>query len=600
MYYEIAKNYRGEYRVFRPYAPAKDREAWGKVDAQVKEAAIRQAEENLGYAYPMLPATKYMEYCRIGDRKMYEDLYFDRRRILNVFVMAECAEHKGRFLDDIINGVMAICEESGWQLPAHNNYLNTETYCLPDHAEPIIDLFAAETAELLSMTAYLLKEELDRVTPLVTKRIQEEVGQRILIPYLSDKFHWMGGWNGVINNWTPWITQNVLIALYSRDDLTGHQKRLILYQAAKSLDYFLDTYGEDGCCNEGAGYYRAAGLCLFNATEVLNQVTDGAFLGLYQKEKIRNIAPYIMNVHVDDRYYANFNDCSPTAGRAGAREYLFAKRVGNADMMRFAALDHSRDDGYLNPRTENLFYRLQAAFTENELKQVDLTEPIHKKDLFYESVGLLIARDSSYFLGVKGGCNGDSHNHNDVGSVTVYKDGKPMLIDVGVETYSRKTFSERRYEIWTMQSHYHNVVNFGEAQQLPGEEYRAEVKSVILEDDRAEIAMELSHAYPEHTVGSYTRHVVFEKEKAITITDRISEIPVGSCLTLMTLGEPTWDGTVLSIEGSGSLKIQADGEVRIEKIDLQDEKLKGEWGACVYRTRVSFGENPEIVTVIER
>ena len=595
MYYEVALSYKDKIQTFRPYAPAKDRQAWDQVDERVKKAAVEEAETHRGYAYPMLPATKYMEFCRIGDRKMFEDLYFDRRRRLNAFVMAECAQYQGRFLDDIINGVMAICEESGWQLPAHNYYFNTEMCCLPDSEEPVIDLFAAETAELLAMTSYLLKEELDQVSPVVTKRIHAEVGRRILVPYLGDKFHWMGGWGGVINNWTPWITQNVLIALFSREDLTAHQQRLILYQAAKSLDYFLDEYGEDGCCNEGAGYYRAAGLCLFNATEVLDQVTGGAFAHLYGVEKIKNIAPYIMNVHVDDRYYANFNDCSPTAGRAGAREYLFAKRVGNEDMMRFAALDHSRDDGYLNPRTENLFYRLQAAFTEKELRRVDVNKPIEKRDLYYDSVGLLIARDSRYFLGVKAGCNGDSHNHNDVGSVTVYRDGKPMLIDVGVETYSRKTFSPQRYEIWTMQSHYHNVVNFGDVQQLPGEQYRAEVREVVLEEKRAGITMELSHAYPDGTVGSYLRRVDFEKESAITITDTLSEIPDGSCLTLMTLGEPVWDGSTLSIGDAGSLKIQADGQVAIEEILLQDEKLRGEWGDRVYRTRIYFGSVPQIM-----
>lgn len=598
MYYETALAYKGELQTFRPYAPAKDREAWEQVDEKVKTASVKEAEQHIGYAYPMLPATKYMEFCRIGDRKMFEDLYFDRRRRLNAFVMAECAEYQGRFLDDIINGVMAICEESGWQLPAHNNYLDTGSLCLPDSEAPIIDLFAAETAELLAMTSYLLKDELDAVSPVVTKRIQAEIGRRILVPYLSEKFHWMGGWSGVINNWTPWITQNVLISLMSREELTRHQQHLILYQAAKSLDYFLDEYGEDGCCNEGAGYYRAAGLCLFNATEVLDQVTGGAFAHLYQEEKIKNIAPYIMNVHVEDRYYANFNDCSPTAGRAGAREYLFAKRVGNEDMMRFAALDHSRDDGYLNPRTENLFYRLQAAFTEKELRQVDITRPIEKKDLYYESVGLLIARDSRYFLGVKAGCNGDSHNHNDVGSVTVYRDGKPLLIDVGVETYSRKTFSPQRYEIWTMQSHYHNVVNFGEVQQLPGREYRAEVKDVTLEEGYVGITMELSHAYPEGTVGSYVRQVEFNKEASIVITDRLSEIPEGSCLTLMTLAKPVWDGSTLTVGDVDTLKIEADGQVIIEEIPLTDAKLQGEWGERVYRTRVFFGRTAQIKVVI--
>ena len=40
-----------------------------------------------------------------------------------------------------------------------------------------------------------------------------------------------------------------------------------------TVHIFLDTYGEDGCCNEGASYYRVAGLCLFNALEVMNFVT---------------------------------------------------------------------------------------------------------------------------------------------------------------------------------------------------------------------------------------------------------------------------------------------------------------------------------------
>src|SRR5437868_14155296 len=58
------------------------------------------------------------------------------------------------------------------------------------------------------------------------------------------------------------------------------------------------------------------------------------------------------------------------------------------------------------------------------------------------------------YVAAWGGHNAQSHNHNDVGNFIVYGDGKPVLIDVGVETYSAKTFSPQRYEIWTMQSAY--------------------------------------------------------------------------------------------------------------------------------------------------
>ena len=83
--------------------------------------------------------------------------------------------------------------------------------------------------------------------------------------------------------------------------------------------------------------------------EVLNAVTDNHFHGLYSNEKIRNIASYILNVHVDDEYYINFADCSPIAGRAGAREFLFGKRIKDYQLMKFAALNFQSDTNKLMP-----------------------------------------------------------------------------------------------------------------------------------------------------------------------------------------------------------------------------------------------------------
>ena len=58
------------------------------------------------------------------------------------------------------------------------------------------------------------------------------------------------------------------------------------------------------------------------------------------------------------------------------------------------------------------------------------------------------------------------------------------------------------------------------------------------------------------------------------------------------------DGSTLFIGDVGSLKIQADGRVVTEEILLQDEKLRGEWGDRVYRTRVYFGSVPQIVVTM--
>ncbi len=112
-------------------------------------------------------------------------------------------EGKGRFTDDIINGVWAICEESSWCLPAHIG----QAKGVPDPGQPVVDLFAAETAAMLAFTDYLFGSELARSSPLLKKRLRDEVHSRVLNPFL-EKDDITDGWDcraRSVNNWNPWI-----------------------------------------------------------------------------------------------------------------------------------------------------------------------------------------------------------------------------------------------------------------------------------------------------------------------------------------------------------------------------------------------------------
>ena len=201
--------------------------------------------------YPLLLASDYLAYSRMGDRVGFEAKYFARRRRLNALALAECVEHRGRFLDRIADGVMLLCDESGWQLPAHNAQVrNGPRDALPDPERPIIDLFAAETGAQLAVVAHLLGTELDAVTPEIVRRIDRELEQRIFTPYLSRHFWWMGDGDERMNNWTAWCTQNVLLAACCRP-LGGDRRRQIVANAAASLDAFLKDYADDGACEEG-------------------------------------------------------------------------------------------------------------------------------------------------------------------------------------------------------------------------------------------------------------------------------------------------------------------------------------------------------------
>lgn len=597
LFKEISEQFLRDSHSFSPFVPypkASERSEWEKLDSETLNELIKRGETFLGFDYPYLKATDFLEFSRTGNRVHYEDKLFIKRKALDALVLAECAEHSGRFTDDIVNGIFAICDETAWQLPAHNSYIrNSPQLVLPDVSNPVIELFSCEAASVLATAYYLLKDELDAISPFICSRIIYETKRRVIIPYLTKHFWWMGKGREEMCNWTIWCTQNILLTAFLLP-FPENVRQKIFKKACASTDFFLKDYGDDGCCDEGAQYYRHAGLCLFQTLDILCRITDDYFASLWDNEKIKNIALYILNVHVDDKYYINFADCSPVAGRAGTREYLFGKACGLKNLAEFAALDYKRTPEKFQPDENNLYYRLQEVFTRKAILSEDTDSPIFHPPVFYSSAGLWIARNDCYTAAAKCGDNNDSHNHNDTGSVTLYKNGQPLLIDIGVESYTKKTFSAQRYEICTMQSDYHNLPTVNGTMQMNGEEYKASSITHIFTEDGGKIAMDISGAYPaEAHLREYTRCVTLDAS-GLTLDDSWSfdddcEHPV--ILNFITYEKPVFSNEspdVLLIGGLGTLKTSnSPSHVDIEELPMTDPRLMQCWKHSLYRIRIA-------------
>lgn len=599
---------------YRPFPAIEDREAYDSLHPTLRSDFIAQGEAFLHYDYPVIRATDFMHFKRTGNRVDFEKLYFERRYALNSLVVAECLEDQGRFLDDIINGIFVLCEESAWQLPAHNSYIrDTPQEILPDVTRPVLDLFACETGAQLACVRYLLGSRLEKVSPFINTRIARELERRIFLPYLHEYFWWMGKDGEALNNWTPWCTQNVLLAVFLQDALPGMEKaaamkddtlKAVTLKAAESLDYFLQDYGEDGCCDEGAQYFRHAGLCLDGAAWILDQVTGGALKELYAWDKMRNIASYIFHVHVDDKYYINFADCSPVAGRAGVREFLFGRRTGQPELMLFAARDFKAAGGDIfadESNRLNLFYRMQTLFHYQEVMDHDTSRTPTHRDMYYPSVGLFLSRNDTFCLAVKAGDNDDSHNHNDTGSFTLYKNGHPLFVDIGVESYSAKTFSSRRYEIWTMQSCYHNLPTIEGLDQQNGAEYCASDVKTAFHETESSISMELSGAYPmRDSLGSgmegnpgktckkhYTRRVFFDKLKnRILLADATDAENV--ILNFITYEKPEVTDGCIQLGALAQASFSGAKLSSVEVLPITDARLQTAWDHDLYRIRLAM------------
>ncbi len=578
-----------------PCPKGAQRDVWQNIDESVKTRFIKNAKDILPVKWSEITITNWLEYYRSGDRQKFGRLYFTRRSTLATLVCAECVEYNGTYLEEILKGIFIICEESAWQKPAHNTYIrDTPTLPLPDVTRPIVDLFAAETGALIAMTMHLLSDELEQLAPGINARMQREIEKRIVTPYLTEHFWWMGDGEGRMNNWTSWCTQNVLLTVFITQQ-SEKIKRQTIEKAAKSLDYFLEEYTSDGGCDEGAQYYKHAGLTLWGALKIMNEVAPSTFASVFKEEKIKNIAEFVANMHVNDEFYFNFGDCSCVAGRRGAREYLFGKDVDSKLLMAFAVDDLKKDPDPDHVHSQdgssaiNLWYRIISAFTQKEMLNYK-EKYVKNAYVYYPKVGLFILRKGNYDFCAKAGCNGDSHNHNDSGSFILYKNGKPFIIDIGVETYTKKTFGPQRYEIWTMQSSWHNLPTFNGAMQLDGCAYT--VSDITCDENTIE--MELSTAYPKIKGLSTYKRKMEQKETNLylkDVTDYINPVE----LTIMTEQKPLLQNDVLQIGELGSIAFAGGNtKITITEVPITDARLATAWKNNLYKITFTFEKEIEL------
>jgi hypothetical protein len=214
---------------------------------------------------------------------------------------------------------------------------------------------------------------------------------------------------------------------------------------------------------------------------------------------------------------------------------------------------------------------------------------------------LVMARDKDnskedFYIAAKGGNNAESHNHNDVGTFILYYNGLPALIDVGVGTYTRQTFSNERYLIWTMQSGYHNLPVINGVDQKDGRQYVARTVSFKSTAKTVDFSVDIAGAYPaEAAVKTWQRSYRLDRGKEIIISDKytLTENKGGTALHFMTSCKAaiTKQG-VIRLEGNGFIlemsydasKLNAITEI----ISVDDRRLQSAWGNSLTRIKLEF------------
>ena len=508
----------------RPAAPGArigDRAAWGRLAALPSAARhIRAAEKALAEPIPELTDDLYMEFSRSGNRSRYRKLYDMRYFALANLLLGECLENKGRFLPAIVARIEAICSERSWNYPAHDKQL------LSFNGSPHVDVGSARLTAYLSLAYDWLR---DVLPPETKARLLAECDRRSFQPYLATcrnfspkdsvmaRRNW---WYHAENNWNSACNSGVVRAALAMVEDRRLRAEFVA-AAEEAVPYAMRGYLSDGYCTEGMGYWNYGYGNLLMMGLAVRGATGGK-VDFFADPKHRAVMAFPYRNRLMGWKSPHFADyaADPSIPLLALESQVFPDLTCRA----VDALDPLADDGgwphsHLTEVALRAFGQMPSAGARPGLDALPPRDWFPEGQVFIAR-GEWPARTMRLAIAIKGGHNGELHNHNDVGSYMVMLDGDEMCGDPGPEVYRAQTFSKDRYLSKVLNSYGHPVPVVGGRLQETGPSAAAKIVRTGFTDDRDEIVIDLTAAYSVPTLRSLVRTMSFDRVNAtISITD---------------------------------------------------------------------------------
>lgn len=611
---------------FAPFPKAGDKYWRKQVPEAMRKDYIRLGDSCVNMPWEAIPNKVFAEFRTTGNRTHYEEMSFDIRKQFVCLVMAEIMQGKGHFLPSICRGLHYFMEkEPWWGIPAHYPKAKPERGIQP------VDLFNAETSDMLAWTLYMLDKQIGNKEKGLCDSVRKEIERRFLHPTLYEK----QGWKHNANNWNTWITANwlqtVLICgqAHKKGENGLDDECKAAFEGVKQcLRTFLKGYPDDGGCEEGVGYWDCAGASFFESLFFMQFAPEEARLSLdaAQRKKVEAMGKFITTMYIDNLNFVNFSDAQAHNVPNINILFPYGEYLGNEPMMQLAAYVGKTFDYLEKPST--LFLRSgnypklgRELMLLSMLGKYQATEAVqpHTEDAYLENSQIMVASNQDWFLAAKGGNNAESHNHNDIGNFIVYHQQKPVIIDLGRDTYTSLSFSNRRFELMNCRSAYHNVPMINGLEQKDGKQYRAEQVSHVATEELSSFCLNLAKAYPDQAcVNTWKRTITLDREKnEVEVTEeyQLDSIKLADLrqkkgsqghqasdnqIVLITYGKPqllmkdatSQLGRILLQDSSVGLEYDAQQlSASVEKVKMEDGIMKTQWHDNVYRIKLSLKEN---------
>ncbi len=603
-----------------PVPPADRRDAWAAgaagADAFTLDDLHTRADRDLALPWPLPLASSAARVNRDGDREIWETPAFARQHRLSRAAVSAAITLDDRWLDEVADGVVLLCEQTSWCWPAHDDSFRRSGSVLATVDDPFLDLGAGEVVGQLAWIDQLLGSQLDARYPGLRARMRREARIRVFDPFVSRRdWHWLG-LDGDVHNWSPWIQGNVLVAALRFLDAPAEQaeRSRIVDLVIQGLDRYVTALPADGAIDEGYSYWWNGACRALEALDILAHATGGRLDAAASVPALRETVAFPHRMHLGGAWYVNHADgqARPSADQPWHALFRAAHRVGDQ-----AAADHAASHRVAGrPVASEMegLGRLLRGLTDpawTAAGSAQQTAPPLPRDVWLDSVQVLVARESAgsptgLSIAAKGGTNGEHHNHNDVGSFIVASDGVPVIVDAGRPTYTLATFGPDRYDSWAMQSSWHNVPEVRGTSQPAGRTSAAADVVAEVTTDRSSLSLDLAAAYPVTGLASWRRTVRLDRAAqaddaaaCVTVSDAWALAPwandagpavaePATTVRLLLAGEvELGDGTALVTPLCGAPALRVRWPAGIPAIltmrPLDDPMLSDVWGPSLGR-----------------
>jgi hypothetical protein len=407
--------------------------------------------------------------------------------------------------------IAAMCAEKSWPYPAHDRKLDTFYGRTVE-----VDLRASALAWELATADYLLG---DKLSPATRRLIHDNVQRRVLQPFrdMVQGRRPEASWLRADHNWNAVCLAGVTGAALALEE-SPEDRAWFVAAAQYYVRFFLSGFTPDGYCSEGVGYWNYGFGHFLMLGEAIRQAT-GNRTDLLADAAALQPARYGLRTEVINGIYPTISDCHP--GTRPATEYV------RFLCERFGLEVPASDRVVLAKPSGSLAATMMFSFLEAPLPVVAhaATTPDSPLRMWFKDGGVLICRPepgskTPFAAVLKGGHNGEHHNHNDVGSFSVIA-GKAMVIcDPGGEVYTARTFSAHRYDSKVLSSYGHAVPVIGGQLQRTGADARAAVLRADFGDEEDTLVLDIRSAYAVPELKRLERTFVFRRGKSAALTMR--------------------------------------------------------------------------------